>query len=253
MQRKTETQTGMLCSLSGLFFLLAIAFAGSRVEGSEPVFPLKKAENGRFLVDQKGKPFLVVGDSAWSLIVQPTEGDIERYLEDGGKRGFNAVIVNLIEHKFCTNPPRTRAGLVPFEKPGDFSTPNPAYFDFAYQVVRKAHDHGLAVWLFPAYVGYGGGDEGWFREMKASGRANLRAYGQFVGKRFKDLPNIVWAVGGDFTPDKADQWIVTEVAKGIREEDPGRLMTAHGSPSSSSAAMAFGSPSWRGHRHRPDG
>jgi hypothetical protein len=230
--------------MSRIFLLVAVAFIGSQAEGSAPVFPLKTADNGRFLVDQKGQPFLVVGDSAWSLIVQPTDAEIDRYLEDRARRGFTAVIVNLIEHKFCTTPPRTRAGLAPFQKPGDFAAPNPAYFDFAYRVVKKAGDRGLSVWLFPAYLGYGGGDEGWFREMKASGRASLRAYGRFVGKRFKDLPNLVWVMGGDFTPDQADQWTVAEIAEGIRAEDPERLMAAHGSPTSGSAVKAFGSPAW---------
>jgi len=32
------------------------------------------------LIDQKGDPFLVVGDSPWSLIAQLDETDIEWYL-----------------------------------------------------------------------------------------------------------------------------------------------------------------------------
>jgi hypothetical protein len=224
--------------------VVAIASASPPAEASAPVFPLKTAPSGRFLVDAKGQPFLVVGDTAWSLVVQLKAEDIDRYLEDRAKRGFNAVIVNLIEHRFCSDPPRTRAGLAPFRKAGDFSTPNPDYFDFAHQVVKKANDRGLAVWLFPAYLGFGGGNEGWFREMKAGGKANLRAYGRFVGKRFRDLPNVVWALAGDFTPGPADRWTVAELAEGIREEDPGHLMTAHGGPSDQSAAAAFGNPNW---------
>jgi hypothetical protein len=38
-------------------------------------FPLKTADNGRFLVDQMGEPFLVIGDTAWSLTVQLDEAD----------------------------------------------------------------------------------------------------------------------------------------------------------------------------------
>jgi hypothetical protein len=214
------------------------------LEPSDSIFPLKKAESSRFLIDRNGKPFLIVGDSAWSLIVQLGEKEIDHYLEDRARRGFNSVIVNLIEHKFCTDPPRTRARIAPFLNPGDFSAPNPAYFDFAHQVLKKANDRGIAVWLFPAYLGSGGGDEGWFREMKASGKANLRAYGRFVAKRFRDLPNIVWVVGGDFTPAKADQWTITEVAEGIREEDTTHLMTAHGAPAENSAVADFGEQEW---------
>jgi hypothetical protein len=154
--------------------LVVLAVASSHAHAAGPAFPVKAGENGRSLVDQKGQPFLVAGDSAWSLIVQPREEDIDRYLEVRAKKGFNSLIVNLIEHKFCTRPPQTRAGVAPFEKAGDFSTPNSDYFDFAHRVVQKANDCGIAVWLCPAYLGFGGGDEGWFREMKTAGRASLR-------------------------------------------------------------------------------
>ena len=70
---------------------------------------LKVSKNGRYLVDQRGNPFLVVGDSPWSLIVQLDEKDRETYLEDRQKRGFNSLIVNLLEHKFCTRR-RRRVG-----------------------------------------------------------------------------------------------------------------------------------------------
>ena len=210
---------------------------------SAAVFPLKTADNGRFLADQKEEPFLVVGDTAWSLIVQLGEDDIDRYLEDRQKRGFNSIIVNLIEHRFCTDPPKTRAGLAPFKTAGDFSTPNPDYFDFAHEVVKKANDRGIAVWLFPAYLGYGGENDGFFRDMKAGGKERLRIYGRFVGKQFNDLPNIVWVMGGDFTPKKEDQWTVAEVAEGIREEDSRHLISGHGSPGDS-AIVAFGEPKW---------
>jgi hypothetical protein len=204
---------------------------------------LKLSSNGRYLVDQQGKPFLVVGDSPWSLIVQPDEKDREIYLQDREKRGFNSIIVNLLEHKFCTSPPKTRAGLAPFNTPGDFSTPNDAYFDFAHQVVERAGAHGIVVWLAPGYLGFKGGDEGFFREIKAGGREKLRAYGRYVGKRFKDLPNIVWILGGDYTPEASDQWVVNELARAIREEDPTHLMTAHHAPEGS-AVGAFGEQEW---------
>jgi hypothetical protein len=225
-----------------LVLVLALALAGGSVAQTSE-FPLRIAADQRTLTDVNGKSFLIAGDTAWSLIVQPTEADIDRYLQDRQQKGFNAIIVNLIEHKFCTHPPDTRAGLAPFRRTGDFGTPNPAYFDFAHRVVAKAHRRGITVWLAPAYLGAGGGDEGWFRELKANGKATVRAYGRFVGKRFKDLPNVVWVLGGDFTPQQTVQWTVHEVAAGIRDEDSTHLMTGHPAPERSPAA-AFGEPQW---------
>jgi len=205
--------------------------------------PLKVSDNGRYLVEQNNKPFLVVGDTAWSLIAQLKSEDIDRYLQARQARGFNSIIVNLIEHKFCTTPPRTRAGLQPFNPPGDFSAPNAAYFDFAHEVIAKANRRGIVVWLAPAYLGYGGGDEGFFKEMKAGGKQRLRAYAHFIGKRFHDLPNIIWLLGGDYTPEKPDRWTVTELAAGIREQDTNHLVSVHASPENS-AAVIFGQEPW---------
>ena len=228
-----------------LSFSLLVGWVAPQRASSGPAsnLRLKLSDNRRYLVDGKGDPFLVVGDSPWSLIAQLDDDDIESYLRDRQNKGFNSIIVNLIEHKFCATPPRTRSGLAPFTKPGDFSTADPAYFDFAHRVIERAGEHGMFVWLAPAYLGYGGGDEGFFREIKAGGREKLRAYGRFVGRRFKDLPNIVWMLGGDYTPEKADQWTVTELAAAIREQDPTHLMTAHHSPESSAVA-AFGEQEW---------
>ena len=234
-------QPTLLCVSVALLFALPVWAESSR--GSRAALPLRVSDTGRFLVDQKGSPFLVVGDTPWSLIVQLGEEDIEHYLADRQQKGFNSIIANLIEHKFCSDPPNTRAGLAPFEPPGDLSAPNPRYFDFAHDVVKRAGDRGIVVWLAPAYLGAGGGGEGWFQEMKASGPQALRDYGRFVGQRFRDLPNIVWVLGGDYAPAAADRWTVAEVAEGIREADPEHLLTAHASRRQS-AAPAFGDPTW---------
>jgi hypothetical protein len=206
-------------------------------------FPLKASPNGRFLVDRKGAPFLVVGDTAWSLIAQPDEDQIDHYLDDRAGRGYSAIIVNLIEHRFATHAPNTHAGLAPFTTPGDFATPNPAYFDFAHRVVEKAAARGICVFLFPTYLGANGGEDGWFRAMKASGRDKVRGYAKFVAERFRDLPNVVWAVGGDFTPPPADLWTATDVGDALHGADPGRLITGHGKPEDP-ASVAFGARDW---------
>ncbi len=234
---RTATGIGLALLVSGC---VSVCAEGAR---SQAALPLQVSDTGRYLIDQENRPFLVVGDTAWSLIVQLQKKDIDHYLGDRQARGFNSIIVNLIEHKFCTTPPKTRAGLAPFDRPGNFSAPNPEYFDFAHRVIEKANEHGVIVWLAPAYLGYGGGDEGFFHEIKAGGKDKLRAYGRFIGRRFRDLPNIVWLLGGDFTPPEADRWTVTALATAIREEDANHLMTIHASPETSAVA-AFGGEPW---------
>jgi hypothetical protein len=222
--------------VSRIVMLLFISF-GTLAAPLRPLLPLTVGGTGRCLADQKGVPFLVVGDTAWSLIVQLTDPDIDQYLENRQQHGFNSIIVNLIEHRFCATPPKTRTGLAPFNQPGDFSTANRAYFDFAHRVIAQANKRGIVVWLAPAYLGYGGGDEGFFREIQTGGKARLRSYGRFIGRRFRDLPNLVWLLGGDYTPAPADRWTITELAAGIRAEDNVHLMTVHMAPENSAVAV----------------
>jgi hypothetical protein len=225
--------------------LLARTVLLSAEPRDKPSLPLKVGKTGRYLVDQQKKPVLIAGDTAWSIIAQLDQADVERYLADREEKGFNSIIVNLIEHKFATRAPATRSGIPPFKSAGDFSTPNPEYFEWARRVVLKANDHGIIVWLAPAYLGYGGGDEGFFREMKAGGPEKLRSYGRFLGAQFKDVPNIIWLLGGDYTPQKDDRWTVTALAEAIREKDSLHLMTVHASPETAAAA-AFGQEPWLG-------
>ncbi|MCW5978149.1 MAG: DUF4038 domain-containing protein [Bryobacteraceae bacterium] len=112
--------------------------------------PLKVCANRRHLVDRNGLPFLVHGDTAWSLITALTKEEAEHYLEDRRKKGFNAIMVNLIEHFF--QGPVNREGEGPFTPPGDFSKPNEKYFAHADWVLRRAAEKDIVVFLFPAYL-----------------------------------------------------------------------------------------------------
>ncbi len=87
---------------------------------------LRVGADRRHLVGGDGAPVLIHGDTAWSLITALTEHEIDAYLRDRRARGFNAIIVNLIEHKF--NGPATRAGETPFATPPIGRRPTSATF-----------------------------------------------------------------------------------------------------------------------------
>jgi len=199
------------------------------VQAVDPVYPLKISENKRYFVDQNRVPVLLHGDTAWSLIVELTKPETEQYLENRRQKGFNTVLVNLIEHKFGSNVPRNRDGEPPFTTPGDFSTPNENYFTHVDWILRKAAEKGIQALLAPDYLGYAGSDEGWYEETLANGANKLREYGRYVGRRYKDFDNIIWLMGGDRNPEKAME-AVEGMALGIRETDPRHLFTAHTAP-----------------------
>ena len=193
---------------------------------SGAAFPLHTEAGKRYLVDANGQPFFVHGDTPWSLIVQLTRAETDQYLADRRQKGFNTILVNLLEHQFSANPPNNAYGAGPFTVPGDFSTPNEAYFAHAEYVIAKAAQEGILVMLTPAYMGFNGGSEGWYQEMVANGEAKLRTYGQYVANRFKAYNNVLWVQGGDYNPP--EKTLLRAVANGIRDVDPARLQTFHG-------------------------
>jgi hypothetical protein len=202
------------------------------------VFPIRVEANKRYLVDAEGKPFLLQGDSAWDLITQLTQAEAEQYLEDRRQKGFNAVIAVLIGHAFVPDAPKNNAGDSPFVQlcttaayDCDFSASNlnDAYFAHADWVINKAAEKGILVLLAPAYSGFEGTEEGWYREMLANGPTKLFGYGQYVGNRYKDKTNILWVDGGDRDPPSpAEKDVVIAVANGILDKNPGALHTFHG-------------------------
>jgi len=208
-----------------------VLFVAHAAPGQDFVYPLKLSNQGAYLVDQNDRPFLVQGDAPWSLIVQLSLTEAEQYLEDRREKGFNLLMVNLIEHEFANNPPLNRNGDPPFTVPGDFSTPNEVYFAFADQIINLAATKNIVILLAPAYLGYQGGSQGWYQEMQANGAVVLRDYGRYVGQRYASFDNIIWLHGGDYDPP--DPQLVSAVAEGVREFDDRHLHTAHCAPETS--------------------
>jgi len=221
---------GMSCTI----LLNSIALA------APPAYPIKVKHNTRSLVDQNERPFLLHGDAAWSLLVALDKTETEEYLEDRRLKGFNSIIVNLIEHKF--QGPTNRDGQGPFLTPGDFSTPNERYFWHVDWVIKTAARKGIQLLIAPAYLGYEGKDEGWYEEVVANGPTKARTYGRFLGNRYKAFDNIVWLHGCDRVPGKALE-SVRAIALGIKEFDNRHLHTAQGAPEQS-ALDIYSSEPW---------
>ncbi|MGC2399612.1 MAG: glycoside hydrolase family 140 protein [Acidobacteriaceae bacterium] len=220
----------LLAGVTALALLVPRAGSDSVPDRSKNPYPLRVGPDHRHVVDQGGTPFLILADSPWSIIPGLTREEEEQYLENRRQKGFNTILVNLIEHQF--HGPIDRYGEGPFTTPGDFSTPNEKYFEHADWVIRKAAEKGIEVFLAPIYLGYIGTNEGWVKEALAQGPEKCRNWGRYVGKRYRDFDNIVWVMGGDRNPETARE-DVDAVAEGIKEFDTRHLFTAHAHPENS--------------------
>lgn len=213
---------------------------------SQAAFPLTVGPDQRHLLDQNNRPFLVVGDAPWSLMTAATKSEAEAYLEDRRQRGFNAVLVNIIEHYF--NGPVNKEGNAPFLRTGsvyDFSKPVEAYFAHIDYVIGLARDKGMLVMLTPAYLGYNGGQQGWWPEINTAvnTEAVMESYGRYLGTRYRNYNNILWVMGGDWYGQEALPK-TRSVVRGLQATDQsGRLFTAHNARQESGYTY-YGSESW---------
>jgi len=198
-------------------------------------YPLKISDNKRFLVDQNGSPFLLQGEAAWSLIARATREEVETYLKNRSEKGFNTVLVNVLEHWFSEKPPENLYGDEPFMTPGNFATPNEKYFEHVGWVINKAAEYNIQLLLAPMYLGYPGTDEGWFNEILAASLQECLQYGEYLGKRYANFDNILWSIGADRNPTAPGLLERLDlIALGIKQHDRRHLMTAQCEPENSS-------------------
>ena len=198
-----------------LLFLLALMGAGTAI-GAAPAFPVKYSANQRYLVDQNGAPFPIMGRTAW-FVTSLSETDYRTFVDDTAARGYNAIEFHVINHDSRGNhPPFNGNNDLPFLKrlnttawngslsygninteAPDFTSPNEPFWSFVDQLLAYCESKGILVFMFPAYVGFDGTDQGWMQEIVANGTTRMQAYGAWIADRYKVQKNIVWMAGGD--------------------------------------------------------
>jgi hypothetical protein len=193
----------------------AIGILGS---ANGPVYPLRASANNRYLVDQKNTPFLMVGDSPQHLITNLSRQEAAAFMANRRGYGINTLWINLL--CICKEA-KTFDGIVPFLVPGDIATPNPAYFQRVDDMLHLAADHGMVVLLDPIET------ISWLDLLRKNGTSKAFEYGQYLGNRYKDFPNIIWMHGNDFQSwrNAADDALVQAVARGIRSVDANHIHT----------------------------
>ncbi len=209
-------------------------------------YPLKVSENRRYLVDQNNKPFRIQGDSAQSLIANLTYAEAQLYFSDRQAKGFNAININLLEHKFAVHAPANRTGDQPFTSPGDFSKPNEAYFAFADSIIDLAASKGMLVSLAVMYLGYNAGDEGWWSVLTNATNTQSICYkfGLYIGNRYKNRKNVLWVIGGDYMPPPGSEGELRlhKFLEGIKSAGATQLWAGDWEPNSiSTDELAFAS------------
>ncbi len=186
---------------------------------------LKVSENHRYLVTSEGKPFFYLADTAWELFHRLNREEATRYLEDRARKGYTVI------------------QAVALAELDGFNDPN-AYGN-------KANSLGLYVGFLPTW-----GDK-WNKKWGAGPEIftaqNGVAYGEWLGRRYKDS-GIIWILGGDRPVETAAHVDIQRgMAKGLRAGDGGaHLMTFHPTGGAGSA-QSFHTENWLDFNMRQNG
>jgi len=249
------------------------------------IFPLTVSPNGRYLKKRDGTPFLICGDSTWSLSVNLSAADQATFLDDCVARSINSVMSNAIEHCFTVvKPPKDVDGNLPFTQrldaasytgspngtsgtngtQGQFASdnygspasqsPDPTFINNTYwnrvdALLSACLSRNIAIFVWPMYLGFHGGQEGWITEMVqwdavigAGGftgqsfadpsKSKMWNYGAWLGTRWAQYQNVIWVAGGDYgtntqTLTAPQTAAVKSCIDGIKSQQPNALWTAH--------------------------
>jgi hypothetical protein len=167
-------------------------------------WPLGVSENGRYLEDSAGRPFLYTADTAWTLFSGPSEADAKKIIDARVAQGFNALQVVL--------PGFGKTGF----QGGDLTKPDAAYVTKVKNIMEYAADKDVAL-LVGAL---------WTRNNHGVSAGVGETYGKWIGTTFKGNENVMWFVGGD---DSETQDIATlkSIANGIKSTNAGAVITSH--------------------------
>lgn len=127
-------------AISILVVFLSVVGAVSAVEG--PVWPVKVGDNGRYFVDQQGRPVFWMGTTQWQLFREYAVEDARTILERTADKGFVFAQVML-----AGVGDGTKANVYG-DKPwldDDPLTPNEAYFKNVDAVLQIARENNVNI------------------------------------------------------------------------------------------------------------
>ena len=199
--------------------------------------PTKVSADGRFLQTADGAPFFWLADTAWELFHRLSREEADFYLQTRAKQGFTAIQAVVLAEFDGLHAPNFY-GEVPLRN-DDPKQPVEAYFAHVDWIVARANALGLTVGMLPTW-----GDKWnkkWGQGPEIFTPENARAYGQWLGARYRDAA-IVWILGGDRPIENDGQRAVIEAMAAGLGQSSKHLKTLHPSGGQTSAQWFHNAP-----------
>ena len=218
------------CSVFILLILLSVVYSYSQEilwKGASVDLKhgkLKVSENKRFIVFEDGTPFFYLGDTGWELFHRLNKEETEKYLENRRAKGFTVIQAVALAELDGLDTPNADGNRPLIDD--DPLKPNEKYFAHVDWVIKKAAEKGIFIGLLPTW-----GDKvdpaTWGKGPKIFNKDNAFKYGQWIGNRYKDYPNIIWINGGDRDGGGDNFPVWNAIGEGIKSVDKNHLMTFH--------------------------
>ncbi|MDX2191366.1 MAG: DUF4038 domain-containing protein [Bacteroidota bacterium] len=171
-----------------LFISVAIS-AQSYQHGRVVVHP-----GNRYFQYEDGSPFFYLGDTDWELFHRCSREEAHLLIKNRAEKGFTVLQAVVLAELNGVNDPNVYGDLPLLNN--NPLTPNEAYFNHVDYIINLADAYGLQIALLPTWgdkitpnIGVG--------PVIFSKPEVAQAYGEFLGKRYKDKKNIIWMLGGD--------------------------------------------------------
>lgn len=190
-----------------------MSFREERESPRPPQFPLRVSADGRFLEDSAGVPFYFAGDTHWPLLWHYSLDEARLLIDDRVAKGFSALLVSVAPFGNRPNVHRNSA----FRDLRSLRI-NEEYFVHADRVLDYAASKGLAIYAIALW---------WSNYHEHADVEALATYGRWLGERWADRQNIIWALGGDERFRREDTPRFRALAQSIRAGRASQLMTFH--------------------------
>lgn len=164
---------------------------------------LKMSHGKRNVIHADGTPFLIVGDTPWSIPFRATPEQVMVYANDRRQKGFNtALLLTLQPDKFAKGP-EARNKVLGFDRAfgdlheGELNKLKPDYFQILDSIVEILIDHELVPVYAPFAHGYG-----WKGESAIGTEAELDQYVRYckyLVARYGSMPAL-WLINLDGNP-----------------------------------------------------
>jgi hypothetical protein len=239
---RSSARVGVIWSaavcLAGLVTLASHVPAAESAAHSVKSLQLKVSSNGRYFIDQDGKPFFYLGDTCWLLFQRLNRAEIDEYLTDRAEKGFT-VIQAYVLRGLDKRHPDGNASLLDATPliDRDPRRPNEEFFKNVDYVINRANELGLVMGLVTC--------KSWHvneHPERVFDEQSAYVFGKFLGERYKDNA-VMWYPGGDSPPgNDLGTWVA--MAKGLKEGCGGRHLVSYHGQGRTSSSDWFHSADW---------